>query len=611
MGVLNSRFSAIHRAALAAFLLAGALGVVGCTPGRAWAVEPAGSVAVAAVEEEEAARQRILKGLPVRRVTIFKDGHALVVHEGKAKADANGKVRLTNLPEPLQGTFWPFGVDKQSPLQAAVAEEVKGRRLEKAKSIRDVLRGNVGKEVRAVLLPLGQSDGPQTLTGILREVPDSESNLVYVEVKGGEGEGAGAATTQVVDVNRISRLSFVEAPSATWSREEKRAELSLQFGQARDTEVGLGVAYVQQGLRWEPSYRISVGDDGKARFELQATIVNELTDLEDVHAELVIGVPAFAMKGRIDPIALQKTVVDVEALAGMGGGRYAGTRRDFLSNAMMSQSVAYSADESGATASGSGPGSSAPGVTGGEKAEDLYVFSLEHLTLKRGARAVLPVAKFEIPVEQVFKLTIPISPPSEVERQLNPEQREAALEESKPRVMSVFRFTNTSEYPITTAPALIFKGERLLAQGLARYVSRNGKGDVEVTQAVDVKSKRSDEESGREPNALRWGGNSYARVDMQGVITVRNLRDTPVKIEVRREIAGNAQTADNNGVVRKRMSELDDDEAKTIRPQWWGWYGWPWWWGGINGFGVYTWNLELQKGEEKELKYTWTYYWGG
>ena len=58
--------------------------------------------------------------LPVREVTVFKDGHALVLHEGRLPTNADGGVTLDNLPMPVLGTFWPYSADAQTPLVSVV-----------------------------------------------------------------------------------------------------------------------------------------------------------------------------------------------------------------------------------------------------------------------------------------------------------------------------------------------------------------------------------------------------------------------------------------------------------------------------------------------------------
>ena len=52
-----------------------------------------------------------MSALPVREVTIFKDGHALVTREGKVAIDGDGNATIGNLPRPVLGTFFPYSPD--------------------------------------------------------------------------------------------------------------------------------------------------------------------------------------------------------------------------------------------------------------------------------------------------------------------------------------------------------------------------------------------------------------------------------------------------------------------------------------------------------------------
>ena len=54
-----------------------------------------------------------LTRMPIKEVTVFKDGHAFVVHQGRAPVDAKGHVVLDRLPTPLLGTFWPYSADRE------------------------------------------------------------------------------------------------------------------------------------------------------------------------------------------------------------------------------------------------------------------------------------------------------------------------------------------------------------------------------------------------------------------------------------------------------------------------------------------------------------------
>src|SRR4029078_8220260 len=72
---------------------------------------PAACIAVicgASLAAQAPAPLAALARMPVKEVTIFKDGHAFVLHEGTLPTDARGDVLMDYLPAPVLGTFWPY-----------------------------------------------------------------------------------------------------------------------------------------------------------------------------------------------------------------------------------------------------------------------------------------------------------------------------------------------------------------------------------------------------------------------------------------------------------------------------------------------------------------------
>ena len=57
-----------------------------------------------------------LANMPVKEVTVFKDGHAFVLHEGSMPTDADGNVVLDYLPTPIIGTFWSYSAQTNAKL---------------------------------------------------------------------------------------------------------------------------------------------------------------------------------------------------------------------------------------------------------------------------------------------------------------------------------------------------------------------------------------------------------------------------------------------------------------------------------------------------------------
>src|ERR1044071_7294493 len=102
-----------------------------------------GGVAMA----DPAAPLSALAKMPVREITVFKDGHAFVLHEGRLPTDAAGEVRMDYLPTPVLGTFWPYSADPNVKLRAVTAGQRRVRVPRTALTLRELLEANPGASV--------------------------------------------------------------------------------------------------------------------------------------------------------------------------------------------------------------------------------------------------------------------------------------------------------------------------------------------------------------------------------------------------------------------------------------------------------------------------------
>ena len=566
---------------------------ISLTPARAQA-EPAAS----------------LTRMPIKEVTVFKDGHAFVVHQGRVPVDTTGHVVLDRLPTPVLGTFWPYSADREVKLSAVTASRRPLRGQQTAIDLRGLLEANPGAAVDLVDL-----DG-KIISGRIKGLPsrpveelmamDTTPDRDLVSVKGGVVLLETEQGVLALPIERIRSVSFKNAPASKYPKETFRNLLTLDIawpdaGPRREIEVGM--AYVQRGLRWIPSYKVTIGTTGKARVQLQATLVNELADLDNVTANLVVGVPNFAFEGMVDPMALQQTVAqlgdyfDAKSASGFA-----------MANAIVSQ-VGGRQEERFREKDGSdqAPGGG-PEFAGSEADQDLYVFTVKRVTLKKGERMVLPVAEYELGYRDVYVLDLPFAPPLEVRANANDaQQRQLARLLGAPHFVHVLRLTNSAHEPLTTAPALISSGDRVLGQGLMSYTAPGADCDLGLTTAVDIKVAKSDKESARVPNALTLDGSSYLRVDLNGSIAITNRRDQPVDIEVKRSILGHAGPAGQAG--KAEMVNTYEEGGAVAQPTWWGWYGWPGWWGAVNGVGQFAWKTRVEPGKKLTLTYKWHYFW--
>jgi len=367
---------------------------------------------------------------------------------------------------------------------------------------------------------------------------------------------------------------------------------------------------------------VSIDGKGKAVVRLQATVINEMTDLEDVTANLVIGVPSFTFAGTPDPIALQQSAAQLSQYFVQPGAVGSNGNLDnasfAFSNSMMTQSARMGEVRQRMPRAGP-PAEAAQAepfadVESQGKNEDLFLFQVRHLSLKKGQRTVLPVAEWAVDYKDVYVLDVPIAPPPEVMRSFeSAQQAEVARQLRAPRVEHRVRLTNSTDAPFTTAPALVVSNDRVVAQGMMNYTAPGATFDLDLTAAVDVNVRKGDEEVRRIPDAATWNREKFVRIDMAGKITLTNHSKQAMEIEVRRHVLGNIDTADHDG--RKEMINLLEDAsyAPTGRydpyPSWYAGYAWPNWWRRFNGVGRVTWNVTLDAGQSADLGYTWHYFW--
>jgi hypothetical protein len=558
---------------------------------------PALLLAVLAVQE--AVPEAGLARMPVREVTIFKDGHAFVLQEGELAVDARGNVLLDQLPRPVMGTFWAYSADPRAPLSAVVVGRRRVRVERTALTLPDLVAANVGAAVTVV-----ETDGDR-YDATIAEIPSGDwagleepavpprGQLVLLETAGG---------LKVAPLADIREVTFRGKHRPKLATEEYRELMTLQLDgeRAAGAKARVGMAYLQKGLRWIPSYRVSIDGQGRATLKLQATLINELTDLEKVKAHLVIGVPSFAFEETLDPVALSQAAAQLSAHF-----RQDAQTAYAFSNAVMTQMARmgeYRHAEAAAPAAGGGPDLPAG------KNEDLFIFTVEGITLKRGERLVLPVAEFAIPYRDVYTLRIAMIPPPEVRQHFNGEQqKELARLFHRPKVMHQIRLQNSSAYPLTTAPALILKEGRLIGQGMMTYTSVGCTGDLELTAAVDIPADKDEEETRRTPGAMQWHGTTFDRIDLAGTVTLTNRRGTPVEVEVVRYVLGEAHDATAGGAVQKVNLYEEDGSAGGPGGRW-AWYAWPYAYSHVNPISKVTWTVKLEAGKSAELGYGWHYF---
>ncbi|HPS02942.1 MAG TPA: hypothetical protein PLA90_15495 [Candidatus Sumerlaeota bacterium] len=553
--------------------------------------------------------------MPVREATIFKDGHAFLMHESEMATDEQGNVQLDYQLQPVLGTFWPYSADPKAKLKATSARNRLVSIERTALNLTALIEANKGAQAIITEIPTVQQQPPKSypakIAGLLTRSSEElqaarpvnapeplpvKSDIVLLETPEG---------TKALPIARIQDVTFPQAPNPRLAEEEFRSILSMQMqweGEPAKT-AKVGLIYLQLGLRWIPNYKVTIDGEGNAHVELQATLVNELTDLENVRVNLVVGVPTFAFKDNADPISLQQTLVQLSQ-------HFNRDSQMRLSNAIMTQQAmpVQMPQPEGSPTRALNLG---PEVGTGDQTEDLFIFPIENVTLKSGERMVIPVARFDLKYKDVYALDIPWLPPSEIASRADQEQlREMDKFRMTPQVIHKLRLENNSSFPLTTAPTLIMSKGLPQAQSLMTYTAQGGTVDLPVTNAGDIRATKSDLETGRVPNALNVNGNNYTRITVGGKISLKNYRKETVELEVSRYVIGNLDEAQNGGRVDK--GDIFDHQmlmGAGAGTSFWSSYNWPSGLRSVNGVGRAFWKVTLEPGAATELNYGFHYFW--
>ncbi|MFH1377317.1 MAG: hypothetical protein ABIH86_01020 [Planctomycetota bacterium] len=505
--------------------------------------------------------------------------------------DAYGMIALDYAPIPVVGTFWPYAPENDVEIEATTSAFSTKTITNESDIVNQfaLLKANLG-----ATLSIRETNGSEA-QGVL-----VETGTDYLLFKTNRG-------TKMMNFSSIAELIFVEPPktktvvSSIVQEPELRLRISSNKKVASNRKTTIGMMYLQQGIRWVPNYRVDIDDNGNARVRLQATIINELIDFENADINLVVGVPSFLFKDKIDGIALSRTLerMSQNNLRSFPNNPRRGEFDNFY-NGVCNQIASMHPIES------SGTGTENDLNLKGS--DDLFIFRVKSITLKKGETQVITLSDFRLNYKDIYKLKAPAVAPRGVRGNNKPDSEYDKMAKS-PKVKHYLRLTNSADAPLTTAPALIFKNNAVIAQGMMTYTSPGAASDLELTTAINIIVKIEEEETERIPNSISYEGNQFGRINAQCAISIKNMMKNAVTVDVEKAIFGIIDDANGNGGV-KQLSDIDEWIEPDYRNHYYAYSFWyDYWWRQLNGFGKASWTITIQPGEKVTVGCRWHFFW--
>ncbi|MBQ9336149.1 MAG: hypothetical protein IJS14_02475 [Lentisphaeria bacterium] len=515
---------------------------------------------------------------PVSGVMIFKNGVSAV--RRTADTGKQTEFQLACDLVPLQGSLW-FGGPVVSVVRKNVKKPVPGKY-----PLENITKTFAGKQVTLILSNINGS--VQEISGVVWDPepkPEKQQpgqplpmNETVVWIKRNDG-----GSIEMVQRHRIVGVRAAEVPKAANLPEKFDLRPAWQFTLSKPARQPVVIDYLSQGLSWQSAYRIELKNASGMIISQDAEIVNNLDDLNKVTLFLASGFANFVNFGQNSPMAMvqPKTTPQV--------------RYEF-SNQFANQSVmrkanyaprAYAAPDMAYGAEREAPGF---GAAGTEETEDISLLPIKDFSLKKGEVCHRVLSSAETSYERLVHWTIGAKRHPDNGHPMGGMQ-------SVP--MDALRFKNPFDAPITTSPLEILDGGIVLAQVKIPWVNPKQTATVDITKALTVTGKiieyevqpQSTERAEQVFSSLErnrggkvtagWiAGMRYRITDVQGEMRLKNYRKQPARLLIE---------MDHSGV----LVSADDDPKQTMLDRT----------GSVNPRARLTWDIRLNAGEEKTIKY--------
>lgn len=492
--------------------------------------------------------------------SLFKNGYAVVLREAPIESNT---VRVTNPPLAVLGTLW-LGSSPGVTVESATFRRVQETSSRPANTLQEVLGANTGKTLTFVI-PEPTGGGHTHLTGVLVRVT-TEIAILRVE------------NTEMV-IPRTWILAITSAGDELLYEVEASRTVGVVDVVTTSNSGKIYFLTLEPGLFWAPSYRVELDQpNGKAKLTMRSTIINDLADLQVTDLQLVTGFPNIPYLNVRDPFT---SGADLSEWSQELGARPGGVPADMMQN------VAARRSEGTSGLGGFGgrpefellPPTDLEGMTAGE----LFFYPQNDVTLAKGERGYYTLFQSEAEYRRTFAAQIgsgTIQPPPRT-----PGSTSFAEERPEDVWLEVI-FQNNSGNPLTTAAATIYQSGELIGQDTLEYVPAGADVRLRITKALDVRVSQSLEAIERERSSLVIRNTTYDLLTVEGVITIRNLKNEEIDVELSRRFDGEIIENDPSGQSRQVPVGTT----------------------GINPVTIGIWKTKVEPNSVKEIKYRYTVY---
>lgn len=356
-----------------------------------------------------------MSSLPITRMTLYKHGVGFFERQARLEGDevslAFRVEEMNDILKSLTVIDWGegqvLGIDYATPLSREERLAGNSIRLGDTRSLRDLLAGLRGRQVRLLLDQEEAFAG--TLVG-LDELPEEQpvaGSLVSILLSDSE-------QVQTIPLGRLHGVEILSEQAAgdlrfflqTALSQEDFRKLTIRLTPG---EHELGVSYVAPAPTWRVSYRlVAEPDAGEALLLGWGIFDNQMEeDLEEISLSLVAGMPISFIYDLYTPFTPERPEVEEEARVAAAPVDFAGAVPEQEDVTMMASSAGRrmkmaEATPPGPAAAARRPGreqlrDAAPVTTSGADLGELFQYNIgTPVTVGRGHSAMVPIVSADL-----------------------------------------------------------------------------------------------------------------------------------------------------------------------------------------------------------------------
>lgn len=433
----------------------------------------------------------------LKTLVVFKEGFGFFIREGSALLE-DGWATTNLVPSAAVGTFYVYPLKPADRVETIVATPEHMIPFAKPEQLRTLLANKVGLRLR-----VGTTEG-NSATGILAKVLDD-----MVLLRTDEGQYS------AVEYARISKVVLTDFPV--------RIKFLTSNPNAR---MNIGVAYIQAGVRWEPSYLLELSSATEGRLTLRGTLLGLPEELKEADLVFVVGAPSLMNVGIVDSLLVGLQSGPADALADFGRARR--------------EQAAKAAEAPSGGFGGGGFANIAGGGSVSDESGELQYYVKRGFSLRPGERAMTVIFEANVRVHPFFDW--------------NADRNE---------VHYVLRVRNTTGSPLTSAPVFVLDNGKPVGQPVMGYTAKEDDTELRMTRAVGIKAEAREVEVERGESVIQ-GEIVQTPITLHGTMTIENFQEKPAEVRIRKTIVGRIVELSHGGVVKNTVVAAGPNPSNQV-----------------------------------------------